>query len=346
MFRYYDVTTDELDAVKGWEDRTSDNDDLGSYDGNPLDDIDGNPLDNDVPSDNGSWDNKAHEYNDENPSDDDDGNPLDDEDGNPIDHTPPDHDEPTTDDPTTDEDEQTDDDDEIADNDGHNNTDYPSDDDEPSADALNDHNYNGYDNAGYDDEYDNIFKDYDDDYNDDHYEDDDSCDDNGCHSHNNHSYIGFDDIEDIDKIVRECERDLHLLWDTFLSLTSHTFIGHQPSKPVRTTTSPQPFKLVGPTSPGGVLSTPTGRVHCGRHQIYKLIGITPPPPKVSRYNQQHLRLHTGQRHGPRAPTTHLVMIFSCGSRHQPRAPDHRSMELPLKHPHHWYEMFFFDTWLV
>jgi hypothetical protein len=67
---------------------------------------------------------------------------------------------------------------------------------------------------------------------------------------------------------------------------------------------------------------------------------------VSRYNQQHLRLHTGQRHGPRAPTTHLVMIFSCGSRHQPQAPDHRSMELPLKHPHHWYEMFFFDTWLV
>ena len=55
-------------------------------------------------------------------------------------------------------------------------------------------------------------------------------------------------------IVEELEYDLQLLWDTFLSLTTnHTFGGHQLDKLVRTTTSPQPFKLVESSSPGGPL---------------------------------------------------------------------------------------------
>jgi len=55
----------------------------------------------------------------------------------------------------------------------------------------------------------------------------------------------------IEKIVEECEYELHLLWDTFLSLaTNHTFVGPQPFKLVCTTTSPQPFKLVDSTGGG------------------------------------------------------------------------------------------------
>jgi hypothetical protein len=135
--------------------------------------------------------------------------------------------------------------------------------------------------------------------------------------------------------VEEFERNLHLLWDTFLSLTSHTSVAvdHQTN---RTTTSPQPFKLVDSTSPGGVLSTSTGRVHCGRHQLYEVFGLTPPPPSVSRYNQPRLRLHMGKRHGPRAPTSHLDRSLLFGTRHQPRAPSH--MKLLLIGFHHRYEM--------
>ena len=55
--------------------------------------------------------------------------------------------------------------------------------------------------------------------------------------YNNEDYDNNDyDTTSTNKIVEECEHNLHLLWDTFLSLTTnHTFIGHQM---VRTTTPP------------------------------------------------------------------------------------------------------------
>ena len=147
------------------------------------------------------------------------------------------------------------------------------------------------------------------------------------------------DTTTIDKLEEEFKHDLLLLWDTFLSITSHTFVGHQLDHLVRTTTSPQPYKLVGPTSPGGVLYTTTGRVHCGRNHLYKLFGLPLPPPKMTRFNPPRHRLSTGLRHGPRAPNIHLKPLFSCGSRHQPRAPDHLAMELPLIDLQHRYKMF-------
>ena len=85
---------------------------------------------------------------------------------------------------------------------------------------------------------------------------------------------------------------------------------------------PQPFKLVRSTSPGGVHSTTLGRVNCGQLHLYNVFGLTHPQPAVSRFHQPCLRLHTGQRHGPRAPTTHMDMIFLCGTRHQTRDPNH------------------------
>jgi len=137
---------------------------------------------------------------------------------------------------------------------------------------------------------------------------DDYYDNNGYDNYasNNNGYLN--------NIVEELEYELQLLWDTFSSLTTtHTFIGHQLYQLVRTTTSPQLFKLVGSKSPGGVHSTSTGRVNCGRLHLYTVFGLTPPAPTVSRFNQPRLRLHTGQRHGPRAPTTHLDMMFLCGT---------------------------------
>ena len=132
-------------------------------------------------------------------------------------------------------------------------------------------------------------------------------------AYNNDDYDDDDyDTTKIDKVVEECEHNLYLLWDTFLSLTSysHTFVGHQLDHLVRTTTSPQPFKLVGPTSPGGVLSTTTGRVHCGRNHLYKLFGLPLPPPKMTRCNPPRHCLSLGLRHGPRAP---YEPLFSCGT---------------------------------
>ena len=121
--------------------------------------------------------------------------------------------------------------------------------------------------------------------------------------------------------MEELEYELQLLWTTFSSIfTNHTFVGHQLDHLIRTTTSPQPFKLVG--TPGGVHSTSTGRVHCGRIHLHKVLGLPLPSPKMSRFNQPHLRIHTGQRHGPQAPTTHLDMAFLCGTQHQPRDPDY------------------------
>jgi hypothetical protein len=118
--------------------------------------------------------------------------------------------------------------------------------------------------------------------------------------------------------VEDLENDLQLLWNTFAALsTKHTFVGHQLNQLVSTTTSLQPFTLVGSTSPEGVHSTSLGRVNCGHLHLYKVFGLTPSPPTVSRFNQPRLCLHTGQRHGPRAPTSHLDRIFSCGTRHQP-----------------------------
>ena len=64
-----------------------------------------------------------------------------------------------------------------------------------------------------------------DDYDDDAYDDDD---------YNDNIY----DTKTIDKLVEECDYEQHLLWDTFLSLTSHTCVGHQMDQLVRTTTPP------------------------------------------------------------------------------------------------------------
>ena len=79
----------------------------------------------------------------------------------------------------------------------------------------------------------------DDDYDNDAYDDDDYDDDDY-------------NTTTINIIVEECERDLHLLWETFLSLsTNHTSIGHRLDHVACTTNYPLPFKLVGPTPPGG-----------------------------------------------------------------------------------------------
>ena len=67
-------------------------------------------------------------------------------------------------------------------------------------------------------------------------------------------------------------------------------------------------------------STSSGGVHHYdlHHHIFGL--PLPPPPKVNPFNQPHLCLHTGLRHGPRASNNHLKPIFLRGCRHQPRAP--------------------------
>ena len=67
-----------------------------------------------------------------------------------------------------------------------------------------------------------------------HSMEDDYYDDN---DYDNNDYDDDDyDTTSIDKILEECERDLQLLWDTFLSLTTnHTFVGRQL---VRITTPP------------------------------------------------------------------------------------------------------------
>ena len=138
--------------------------------------------------------------------------------------------------------------------------------------------------------------------------------------------------------------DLQPLWETFSSFTiNQTFDGHQLDHLFRPPTFPQPFNLVGSTSPGEVHSTSLNRVHGRRLQLYNLFGCTPPPPTMSRYNQPRLRLQTGLRLGPQAPDNHRKPLFIRGTRHQPRAPDHR-----LSHEtwdfywmgfRHWYEMF-------
>ena len=106
---------------------------------------------------------------------------------------------------------------------GHNNTDYPSDDENPSADALNNRYNDGYNDARYNNKYNNEYYSYDDNY---------GCNNDGyyndsryhSHSHHNNGY----NTDDIDRIVEEFESNLHLLWDTFLSLsTNHTLVGHQ-----------------------------------------------------------------------------------------------------------------------
>ena len=111
---------------------------------------------------------------------------------------------------------------------------------------------------------------------------------------------------------------LHLLWDTFWSIsTKHTIVGHRLDQVSSTTTYPQPFKLVGSTTSGGVHSTSTSKVNCGQIHLYNIFGLTPPPPSVSQFNQPHMRLHMGQRHGPCATTIHQNLMFFRGTRHQP-----------------------------
>jgi len=186
---------------------------------------------------------------------------------------------------------------------GHNNT-----------DGRNNGYNNGY-NSGHDDGYDNNgYSDYDNDYY--NYEDDGFYNDDGYHSHSLHndSY----NTTGIKKIVEKFEHDLQLLWDTFLSLyTKHNFLGHRLDHVVCTTTSPQPFKLVGSTSPRGVQYTSLGRVHCGNLHLHKVLGLPLTPPTVSRYNQPRLRLHIGLRLGPWAPSFHMKPSSICGTRHQP-----------------------------
>ena len=144
--------------------------------------------------------------------------------------------------------------------------------------------------------------------------------------------------------MEECERGLHLLWDTFLSLsTHHTSIGHQLDQLLRTTTSPQPFKLVESISPGGVHSTSTGRVNSGRLLLYNVFSITIPPPEVSQYNQPCLQLHTGLRIGPWAPYNHRKQLLVRGTGPQPRTPENRcemeTGDLYRMGFQHRYEMF-------
>ena len=76
---------------------------------------------------------------------------------------------------------------------------------------------------------------------DDDYEDDDYDD---CDNYSS-NYNGYGN-----NIVEKLEYNLQLLWETFLSITiNQTSVGHHINHLVRTTTSPQPFKLVD--YPGG-----------------------------------------------------------------------------------------------
>ena len=142
-------------------------------------------------------------------------------------------------------------------------------------------------------------------------------------------------------MVDELETDLQLLWDTFSSLTTNrTFVGHQLDQLLRTTTSPQPFKLVGSTSPGGVHSTSTGRVNSGRLHLYNVFGLTHPQPTVSQFNQPRLCLHTGydMDHGllPHTWTWFSFVIPAISL----KLPNIWSM-LPLIGSHHWYVMWWY-----
>ena len=125
-----------------------------------------------------------------------------------------------------------------------------------NTDSHND----GYDDGYYDAGYNNGYG-YDD-YDNYEYDDDGYYDNDGYHWNSHHS--NSDDATGLNNTVDELETDLQLLWDTFWSLsTKHTFVGHRLDQVLCTTTSPQPFKLVGSTSPGGVHSTSLGRVNCG-----------------------------------------------------------------------------------
>ena len=105
------------------------------------------------------------------------------------------------------------------------------------ADALNNGYNDGYDDAGYNKEYDNGYYSYDNDYN---YDDNGHYNNNGYHS-NSHHNNGYN-TNGLNKIVEELETDLQLLWDTFLSLSiNYTFVGHPLDQVLCTTTSPRPF---------------------------------------------------------------------------------------------------------
>ena len=71
----------------------------------------------------------------------------------------------------------------------------------------------------------------------------------------------------------------------------------------------------------GYKDSTSGGGYCEWFNLHKVIGISLPPPKISRFNVPRLCLHTGLRHGPRASNLHKITIFTCGSWHRPRAPD-------------------------
>ena len=149
---------------------------------------------------------------------------------------------------------------------------------------------------------------------------DDGYNNNSCNGNGNDN--NFDN-----KIAENFEDEILLFWDTFsadiwdlttrINSLSTTIIcdSHRFDHLLRVPTPLQPFTItiVGSTSSGGV--------HYDRCHLHTVLGLPLPPPKMNPFNQHHLCLHTGIKHGPRASNNHLKPIYLCGSRHQPRAPN-------------------------
>ena len=150
--------------------------------------------------------------------------------------------------------------------------------------------------------------------NDDSYDEcyDDGYNNNSCNGNGNNNNFNND-------IAENFEDEIILFWDTFsadirdlttqINSLSTTIIcdSHRLDHLLRIPTPLQPFTItiVGSTSSGGV--------HYDRFHLHTVLGLPLPPPKMNPFNQHHLCLHTGLRHGLRVSNNHLKPIFLRGS---------------------------------